>query len=220
MSFQALVFDLDGTLLDTLDDIADSANRVLASRGFPIHPHADYRAFIGKGVHRLVRRILPPAHQDEATVHACIEAYAQEYAHHWNVRTKPYPGVPEMLDGLVNSRLKLAVLSNKLDRFTQQCVRELLPKWIFDVVLGASDAFPPKPDPASAMETARRLGIPPAQCLYLGDSGVDMQTARAAGMRAVGALWGFRDRDELLRDGAELLVERPTEILELLGRDN
>ena len=87
----------------------------------------------------MVRRILPTAHQDEATVHACIEAYAQEYAHHWNVRTKPYPGVPEMLDGLVKGRLKLAVLSNKPDRFTQQCVRELLPKWIFDVVLGASD---------------------------------------------------------------------------------
>ena len=112
--------------------------------------------------------------------------------------------------------LKLAVLSNKPDHFTQQCVRELLAKWAFDVVLGASDQFPRKPDPASAIETARRLGVPPAECLYVGDSGVDMQTARAAGMCAVGVLWGFRGKEELLKDGAQHLIERPSEVLDLL----
>jgi len=218
MPFRATIFDLDGTLLDTLDDIANAANRVLAARGFAAHPNSNYRAFIGEGVVRLISRVLPDAHQDEVTVRACIEAYVQEYARNWNVKTKPYAGVPEMLDGLVEGGLKLAVLSNKPDHFTQQCVRELLAKWSFDVVLGASEAFPRKPDPASALETARRLGVLPAECLYVGDSGIDMQTARAAGMYAVGALWGFRGKEELLREGAHILIEEPGEILDLLDR--
>ena len=111
---------------------------------------------------------------------ACVGAYAQEYERTWKAQTKPYAGVPEMLDALVVRGLKLAVLSNKPDHFTQRCVGELLAKWTFDVVLGASDKFPRKPNPASAIETAKRLGVPPAECLYVGDSGIDMQTARAA----------------------------------------
>ena len=220
MPFRATIFDLDGTLLDTLDDIANAANRVLAARGFPTHPNPNYRAFIGEGVVRLMVRVLPEANQDEATVQACVGAYVQEYERSWNAQTRPYAGVPEMLDGLVDRGLKLAVLSNKPDRFTQQCVRELLAKWAFDVVLGASDAFPRKPDPVSAIEIARRLGVPPAECLYVGDSGIDMQTARAAHMYAAGVLWGFRGKEELLKDGAQVLVEKPGEILDLLNREN
>jgi phosphoglycolate phosphatase len=219
MPFRATIFDLDGTLLDTLDDIANAANHVLAVRGFPTHPIPDYRAFIGDGVVKLLSRVLPEEHRDEATVQACVRAYVREYERTWNVQTKPYAGVPEMLDGLVGRGLKLAVLSNKPDHFTQQCVRELLAKWAFDAVLGASDEFPRKPAPASAIETARRLGVPPAECLYVGDSGVDMQTARAAHMCPVGVLWGFRGKEELLRDGAQVLVEDPGEILELLNRE-
>jgi phosphoglycolate phosphatase len=165
-------------------------------------------------------RVLPEENQDEATVQACVGAYVQEYERSWKVQTKPYTGVPEMLDGLLGRGLKLAVLSNKPDHFTQQCVRELLAKWAFDVVLGASDAFPRKPNSASAIETARRLGVPPAECLYVGDSGIDMQTARAARMYPVGALWGFRGKEELLKDGAQVLVEKPGEILDLLNRES
>ena len=220
MPFRATIFDLDGTLLDTLDDIANAANRVLAARGFPTHPNANYRTFIGEGVIKLMLRALPKTHQDEATVQACVGAYVQEYERSWNAQTRPYAGVPEMLDGLVARGLKLAVLSNKPDHFTQQCVCELLAKWAFDVVLGASDAFPRKPDPVSAIETVRRLGVPPAECLYVGDSGIDMQTARAAHMCAAGVLWGFRGKGELLKDGAQVLVEKPSEILDLLNREN
>src|SRR5512137_1346733 len=198
--FRATIFDLDGTLLDTLDDIANAANRVLAARGIPTNPNPNYRTFIGEGVVKLMLRALPETNQDEATVQACVGAYVQEYERNWKARTKPYAGVPEMLDGLVGRGLKLAVLSNKPDHFTQQCVRELLANWAFDVVLGASDRFPRKPNPASAIETARRLGVAPAECLYVGDSGIDMQTARAAQMCAVGALWGFRGQEELLKD--------------------
>ena len=216
MPFRATIFDLDGTLLDTLDDIANAANHVLAARGFPTHPNPEYRTFIGEGVIKLMLRALPETHQDETTVRACVGAYVQEYERTWNAQTKPYVGVPELLDALVVRDLKRAVLSNKPDHFTQRCVSELLGEWAFDVVLGASDAFPRKPNPASAIETARRLGIPPAECLYVGDSGVDMQTARAAQMYAVGALWGFRGKEELLKDGAQHLVNKPSEVLDLL----
>jgi phosphoglycolate phosphatase len=217
MPFCATIFDLDGTLLDTLDDIANAANSVLAARGFPTHPNADYRTFIGEGVSKLMLRALPNAHQDEATVQACVRDYVQEYERTWNTLTRPYPGVPEMLDALVARGLKLAVLSNKPDHFTQRCVGELLAKWAFGVVLGASDQFPRKPDPASAIETAKRLGVPPDECLYVGDSGVDMRTARAAHMCAVGALWGFRGREELLEDGAQFLIKKPSAALDLLN---
>ena len=216
MPFRATIFDLDGTLLDTLDDIANAANNVLAARGFPTHPNSDYRTFIGDGVIKLMLRALPKAHRDEATVQVSVGAYVREYERTWNALTKPYPGVPEMLDALVIRGLKLAVLSNKPDHFTQRCVDELLAKWAFDVVVGASDQFPRQPDPASAIETAQRLGVPPAECLYVGDSGIDMQTARAAHMCSVGALWGFRGKEELLKDGAQFLIKRPSEVLDLL----
>jgi phosphoglycolate phosphatase len=121
-----------------------------------------------------------------------------------------------MLDALMARGLKLAVLSNKPVRFTQRCLDELLTKWAFDVVLGASDKFPRKPNPAGAIETARRLRVSPAECLYVGDSGIDMQTARAAHTCAVGALWGFRDKDELLKAGAQHLINKPSEVLDIL----
>ena len=220
MPFRATIFDLDGTLLDTLDDIANAANRVLAARGFPTHPNPHYRRFIGDGVVKLILRALPETHQDEATAQACVGAYAQEYELTWKAQTKPYAGVPEMLDALVLRGLKLAVLSNKPDHFTQQCVGELLAEWTFAVVLGASDEFPRKPNPASAIEAAKRLGVPPAECLYVGDSGIDMQTARAAHMCSVGALWGFRGKEELLKDGAQHLIDKPSEVLDLLNRES
>jgi phosphoglycolate phosphatase len=218
MPFRATIFDLDGTLLDTLDDIANAANRALAARGFPTHPNPNYRTFIGEGVVKLMLRALPPAHRDEATAQASVAAYAQEYERTWKDQTKPYPGVPELLDALGVRGLKLAVLSNKPDHFTQRCVGELLAEWHFDVVLGATDQYPRKPNPASALETARRLAVAPAECLYVGDSGIDMQTACAAHMCAVGALWGFRDKEELLKDGAQHLITTPGEVLELLDR--
>ena len=219
MSFRAAIFDLDGTLLDTLDDIANAANRVLAARGLPTHPKPSYRALIGEGVVKLMLRALPATHRDDTTVRACVGAYVQEYERTWNAQTKPYAGVPGMLDALVIRGLKLAILSNKPDHFTRRCVDGLLARWAFEAVLGASDEFPRKPNPASATEIARRLGVLPAECLYVGDSGIDMQTARAARMCAVGALWGFRDRDELLRDGAQVLITKPAEVLDLLDRN-
>lgn len=217
MSHRAVIFDLDGTLLDTLEDIAASTNRVLASLGFPIHPHEDYRYFVGEGVQLLMMRALPEDHRDEATVADGVQAFREDYGRNWNVKTKPYGGIPEMLDGVAASGLKMTVLSNKPDRYTKQCVAEMLPNWKFEIVLGARDGTPRKPDPTAAFEIARDLDLPPSEILFLGDTAVDMRTAVVAGMFPVGALWGFRPREELLEAGARVLIDRPAEFLDLLS---
>ena len=217
MRYRAVLLDLDGTLLNTLEDISNAANRVLATQGFPTHPLDIYRKLIGEGAARLITRILPKEKRDADTVQTCLEAYLKDYGQNWSIKTKPYVGIPEMLDALVARGLKLAVLSNKPEEFTQKCVRELLSNWTFDVVIGTSDRIPSKPSPVGALEIADRLSISPEEFLYLGDTGIDMRTAIAARMFAVGVLWGFRDREELQREGARILIEEPLQILGLLN---
>ena len=216
MRYRAILLDLDGTLLDTLEDISNAANRVLTTQGFPTHSLDIYRGLIGEGAARLITRILPKEKRDADIVQTCLEAYLDDYGQHWNIKTKPYVGIPEMLDALVARGLKLAVLSNKPEEFTQKCVRELLSNWTFDAVIGTSNRVPSKPSPVGALEIAGRLNISPEEFLYLGDTGIDMRTAIAARMFAVGVLWGFRDREELQREGARVLIEKPLEILRLL----
>jgi phosphoglycolate phosphatase len=217
MPYKAVLFDLDGTLLDTLEDIADAANRVLSARGLPVHPMDAYRFFVGEGVAMLISRALPEDKRDAETVRSCLEAYRADYGRHWNVKTRPYDGIAAMLDALTARGLKLAILSNKPHEFTQRCVREFLPNWSFDVVIGQRDGVPLKPDPAGALAIAHTLGIPPAACLYLGDTAVDIKTAIAAGMTPVGVLWGFRSAEELRQSGANILIEQPLEVVGLLG---
>ncbi len=216
MKFKAVIFDLDGTLLDTLEDIASAMNRVLERQGSPIHDVASYRHFVGEGVRTLITRVLPEEKRYNEHVDRCIEEFRKEYALTWNVKTKAYDGVPEMLDELTSLRLMLAVLSNKPNDFTKKCVDELLPQWNFDVVLGYHDGILPKPDPEGALLVAETLGVQPAQVLYLGDTSVDMQTATAAGMLPVGALWGFRSLNELQSSGAKAVIKRPQDILTIL----
>jgi phosphoglycolate phosphatase len=210
------VFDLDGTLLDTIDDLADSMNAVLAGMGFPGHSIAEYKYFVGDGVVMLVRRALPEANRDEATVVLAIAAQRREYGKRWADKTKPYDGVPELLDALAERGLALAVLSNKPDDFTRVVVGKFLPRWKLAIVRGESKTTPPKPDPQGAVAIAKEFGIAPAQCLYVGDTNTDMRTACAAGMHAVGALWGFRTADELLASGARALIAHPLDLLKLL----
>lgn len=216
MTYRATIFDLDGTLLDTLEDLSNSVNRVLAARGFPTHTVDEYRYFVGDGTVMLINRALPEEQRNDATIHACLEAYYEDYGRNWNVKTRPYEGIPEMLDALTDHGLKIAVLSNKRHEFAQRCVECLLPNWTFDAVLGQRDEVNRKPDPAGALEVAGRLKISPADFLYLGDSAVDMKTAIAAGMFPVGVLWGFRPPEELQDAGAQVLIERPLDILNIL----
>ncbi len=216
MRFQAAIFDLDGTLLDTLEDLADAANRVLRSLGLPGHAVEEYRYFVGNGMVRLIERILPPGRRDARFVARVVDAFRNDYGHHWKDKSRMYDGVPAMLDGLARARLKLAILSNKPHEFTLACVRDLLPGYRFDPVFGQRPGVAPKPDPAAALEIAARLGARPEEILYLGDTATDMQTAVRAGMFAVGALWGFRTRKELEESGARVLVSRPEDLLHLV----
>ncbi len=217
MHFEAVIFDLDGTLLDTLEDIAGSANSALTARGFATHPADAYRYFIGEGVNMLISRALPVENRNDEIVADCTKAFRDNYNRNWNINTRPYDGVKKLLYSLSAGHVKTAVLSNKPHDFAQRCIREFFPSMGFEMVMGQRDEIPEKPDPAGALEIAHTLGIRPSQFLYLGDSGVDMETALRAGMFPVGALWGFRPREELMQHGAQALIERPMELLKFLG---
>jgi phosphoglycolate phosphatase len=217
MKYKAVLFDLDGTLLDTIQDIAESMNSVLRYYNFPAHPVEAYKIFVGDGVEALARRVLPEGRQDAETVSGCVSAMRKEYGTRWPNNTRPYEGVPELLDALVARGIKLSVLSNKPDDFTKIMVAGLLPRWPFEPVLGARPFVPQKPDPAGALEIARRISIPPEEFLYLGDTGTDMKTAKAAGMYPVGVNWGFRTAEELETNGAKIIIEKPLELLEILS---
>jgi len=213
---KAVLFDLDGTLLDTLRDIADACNSALAQHNFPEHPVSAYRYFVGDGVLVLISRVIPGDHRDPATLAAVAATYREQYQRRWNATTRPYPGIPELLDQLTRREIALAVLSNKPDDFTRLCVGEFLSRWTFATVLGASPDYPTKPDPAGALQIARTLDIPAQDFIYLGDTATDMQTAVSAGMLPVGVLWGFRGAEELKTSGARHLIEHPRELLQLL----
>ncbi len=213
---QAVIFDLDGTLLDTLEDLAEAMNSVLERYGFPTHRPEAYKYFVGDGMEVLVRRALPEEVRDGETFFRCLSDMQAEYASRWNRKTRPYPGVPELLDVLARQGRPMAVLTNKPHEAGLMVVAELLAGWKFQLVLGARPAVPKKPNPAGALEIASRLKIPPEGFLYLGDTAVDMQTAVRAGMIPVGVLWGFRTREELVGAGARILLEKPLDLLEWL----
>lgn len=216
MSFKGVIFDLDGTLLNTIDDLADSMNYVLKSKGFPSHDVLKYKHFIGNGLYNLVERTLPMGYKDEAVVKECFEAMRIEYNKHMTSKTRPYEGIPELLDELCRRGIKIAILSNKPDAATKFVTAELLTRWSFDCVFGERANVPRKPDPSGAHEIINILGLAPEEFLYLGDSGVDMETASNAGVYGVGALWGFRAADELMDGGAKILIKNPDELLQLL----
>lgn len=213
MRYKAVLFDLDGTLLDTLEDLAEACNRVRAGLELPPHPLDAYRQFVGNGARKLVERMLPETMREFDAVEAALAAFRQEYAACWQAHSRPYPGIAEMLDALTAGGLRLGVLSNKPDFFTKLFVSTLLGRWPFAPVLGQREGVPKKPDPAGALESARLMDVSPAETLFVGDSGVDMATAKAAGMTAVGVLWGFRGADELKANGADALAAEPGDIL-------
>ena len=216
MTFQAVVFDLDGTLLNTLDDLADSMNEVLAWRAFPTHPVEAYRYLVGSGIVDLVRRALPESERDATRVAECVAAMREVYGRRWDCKTTPYDGAAELLDTLTERGVQLAILSNKPDGPTKLAAEKLLPGWRFERVYGQRDGVPRKPDPSGAIQLAAELGVEPRECVYLGDSGSDMRTAVGAGMFPAGALWGFRTAEELTENGARALLEHPMKLLDLL----
>jgi len=217
--YKAVIFDLDGTLLDTLEDIADSMNAVCDKNGFPPHGLEAYKRFIGDGIAQLVARSFPENHRSDEQILQGVEDVRAEYAKRWSCKTRIFPGIDILLDELTAKSTKMCVLSNKPDDFTQKSVSHYLSRWSFDVVYGKFPDIPAKPDPTLALKIMDQLELPSESILYLGDTHTDMETAINAGFTAVGALWGFRDEAELKRSGAAHLIQKPQELLSLIHGD-
>lgn len=213
----AVIFDLDGTLLNTLGDLRAATNHALEVRGLPPHSMEEIRQFIGNGIRLLIRRAMPEG-TPEAEIDAALDDFKAYYAAHIHDRTVPYDGIPQLLTALRKRGIKVAVLSNKIDSASQQLIEYFFPGKT-DVVFGEHVGVPRKPDPTSCRMVMQQLGVQPEQVLYVGDSGTDMQTAKNAGLYAVGVTWGFRSKEVLLEYGADVLVHRPEQILQILDSD-
>ena len=216
MQFKAICFDLDGTLLDSLADLANCTNKILLKRGFPEHPEAAYRYFVGDGAKMLMTRVLPEEVRNESLIEECRQDFETAYRECWDEQTVPYENIPELLNALQRHKLKLTVLSNKPHEFTLLAVNKLLPSWYFEIILGQREGVPRKPDPAGMLEICEKMKIPPGSFIYLGDTATDMKTSVAAGCFSVGVLWGFRSEEELRDNGANAIVKDPLDLLEML----
>ncbi len=215
MHYTSVVFDLDGTLLDTLEDLAHAGNQVLAQSGYPTHPVESYKYFVGDGLRTLIEKIAPTSASQE-DIAACFALFKDIYARCWKEKTRLYPGIAELLAALGQSGLHLAVLSNKPHDFTRLCVDHFFAEKSFQCIYGQRDEVPKKPHPAGARAIAAELGVSPENCVYVGDTKIDMQTGKAAGMFTIGVLWGFRPAQELRENGADILVDHPMEILDVV----
>lgn len=222
----ALIFDLDGTLADSIVDIGAAMNEVLAELSLPAHSMEAYKAFVGEGAENLVRRAVQAARGrdwrtaiDEGLprpLSELVESYRVHYARLEHGSSEPYPGIDAMLDGVVAARREMAVLSNKRDDFTRHLVAQAFGRWPFVDVRGEREGVPRKPDPTAAFELALALNVLPEHIGFVGDTPIDVGTARAAGMVPIGVLWGFRTREELTAAGAKVLLEKPADLLALL----
>lgn len=211
------IFDLDGTLVNTLGDLADAVNAALSACGYPSHPEDAYRSFVGNGRRRLLERALPESSRNEEEIVRVGELYDAYYHEHALDRSSPYDGIPQALDMLMEKGVKLAVLSNKPHEFTQHIVSELLGNR-FAVVLGQREGVPVKPDPTAVREILALCGVRPERAVYIGDSDVDALTGKAAGLDVIGCAWGFRGADELRRAGARWVIDRPCELVDIIAK--
>lgn len=213
MDYKAVIFDLDGTLLDTLGDLAAAVNRVLSARGYPTHETDAFRWFIGDGSAKLMERALPASERRPEIHRPCLQALLADYNQNWHHLTRPYDGIEALLEHLSRRRFAMAVVTNKPHQFTGVMIDHYFQSHAFDPVFGQQEGIPKKPDPQQALAAARSMGALPEQCIFLGDSAVDMQTAVRAGMAAVGAGWGFRPREELETAGAIAVMDHPLDLI-------
>jgi phosphoglycolate phosphatase len=215
----ACVFDLDGTLLNSLQDIANSANYALAQHGYPQWDIDQYRYFVGDGLQTLLQRALGDNYTPENR-NRLINNFNFYYGTHYTDYTVPYPGVAELLNSLLEHGMKLAVLSNKPDHFVKNIIKEMYPGINFSVIQGKIEKFAHKPDPASLQNILEELQVKADDVLYIGDSNVDVYTAHNANLKVVGVTWGFRARSELEEAGADYVVDSPEDILKLVYNIN
>jgi len=215
MKYKAVLFDLDGTLVDSLKGIADSTNEALRQMGLVPHAVDAYRYFVGDGIEILARRALPENRRDQPTISMLVTLIDADYAMRWEDSTTCFSGIPELLDALAVQHIPMCVLSNKRHEYALLTVARLLSRWKFRAVAGTVPGGPRKPDPNAALQMASLLDVPPQEIVFLGDSDVDMKTALAAGMHGVGARWGYRTATELLASGATTILNTPCDLLGL-----
>ena len=208
---QLVIFDLDGTLLNSIDDIAVSTNHALKKFGYPEHPQKAYRHFVGSGITKLIERALPETAKTPETILQVRTAFLEYYLQHPTDFTRPYPGIPELLEQLRQQGILLAVASNKFHQGTVELTHHFFGD-CFHVVLGQKEGIPIKPDPTIVQEILQTTGISHCNALYVGDTNVDMLTAQNSHITSVGVTWGFRSRQELEEAGANLIVDTPQEI--------
>lgn len=215
MKFKGIIFDLDGTLVNSLEDISDAMNKVLQGLNFPTHTYETYQYFIGSGLRNLVSKALPSTNNSDDQIEICFECMINEYREMCTIKTKPYDGIVELLENLTSQNIKMAVFSNKADELTKKIASEIFPNH-FDQVVGLSTEALKKPNPFKALEIGKKWNLKPEEILFVGDSDIDMQTAVNANIFPVGVTWGYRTEDELIESGATIVINSPSELLQLI----
>ena len=217
--YKAVIFDLDGTLVNSLEDLAISTNYALSTHGFPTHETEKYKYFVGDGMIKLMERVLPEENRDEVTIKKVFESFFKYYSEHYLNKTVAYDGIRNVLEGLKADGIKIAVVSNKRDDMAKIVVDKIFGD-IFDFVVGKREGYPTKPDPKLTLEVIDILGVNPKECAFVGDSGMDMAAAKNSGCLAVGVLWGFREAEELNKNGADYILNATNQITELIRKLN
>lgn len=218
MKTELVIFDMDGTLLDTLQDLADCTNYLLKQHNYPEHPLDAYRYFVGNGIRKLIERAIPETERTSEKIDALFAEFMPYYEIHKADKTRPYPGIMELLKTLQERGIKLAIASNKAQEAMLPLTDFYFPGISFEAVLGNRVGIPPKPDPTIVEDILKMTNTAKANTLYVGDTAVDMQTASAAGLTKIGVLWGFRTLEELQQANADFIIKEPLEIVSLLHK--
>lgn len=211
------IFDLDGTLLNTIADLAEAANHALERAGYPTHSPAAYPYFVGNGVTRLLQRVLPEDARDADTVARMRGYFTEYYGSHLTTHTQPYPGINELLATLREHNVDIAVASNKYQQAVDQLIEYFFPHLDWAAVCGQRDGVPVKPDPSIVFGILSECPTPKDDVIYIGDSGVDMETARRAGVTSIGVTWGFRPERELIDAYADHIAHNTIQVLEIIN---
>lgn len=212
-----IVFDLDGTLINSLEDLADSANHVLIQHGFPTHPVDAYRYFVGDGVRKLIERILPTEERNDTQIEQCRQEFVDYYRIHMEDKTAVYGGITDLLKALKARGLKIAVATNKVHVAVEPLMAKYFPGIHFDSLIGQREGIPVKPAPQIMFDILKETGCQPSEALHVGDTATDMQLAHNAGVTPVGVLWGYRPLEELQEAGAKYIIQHPADLLEIIN---
>lgn len=213
--YKAVIFDLDGTLLNSLGDLAAASNYGLKKCGYKVHDVDKYKTFVGDGRYKLIERVLPEEQRTPETIDKVLSLFNEYYGEHMIDMTRPYEGIAQLLDELKAKGIKIAVVSNKPHEFTTEIVTKFFGDR-FDIIFGHREGYKAKPDPAAVLEVIREFGFTKEECLYVGDSNVDIKTAKNSGLKSVGVLWGFRSKEELEKEGADYIAVNVDELKNLI----